>query len=69
MPPCNHPPALMPKYGEPYTDGACRLCWLFVNDPKYRALWDKGGGETGSRSPFPAWKPLPPRKPCNCGKK
>lgn len=24
----------------PYGPGQCRLCWLYHNDPAYRALWD-----------------------------
>ncbi len=26
----------------PYTLDQCRLCWLYHNDPAYRALWDAG---------------------------
>jgi hypothetical protein len=26
----------------PYTLDQCRLCWLYLNDPAYRALWADG---------------------------
>jgi hypothetical protein len=31
---------LPPPPGEPYTAAYCRVCWLYHNDPAYKALWD-----------------------------
>ena len=31
----------------PETAGECRLCWLYENDPRYRAHW--GGGVLPAR--------------------
>jgi hypothetical protein len=41
----------------PYTAGQCRLCWLYHNDPAYRALWGAPGGADGP--PAPAARSLP----------
>lgn len=27
--------------GQPYDDSQCMMCWLFHNNPDYRAAWDK----------------------------
>jgi hypothetical protein len=46
MKPCdgNHAPI----HAGPYTPEQCRLCWLYANDPAYRALW--GEDRTAERS-------------------
>jgi hypothetical protein len=38
MRPCdgNHAPI----HAGPYTLDQCRVCWLYHNDPAYRALWE-----------------------------
>lgn len=60
MPPCNHdPPASM--IDQPYTPGDCRLCWLTLNDPKYKALWGSGNAVSDRAS-----KITRARKKCNC---
>lgn len=38
--PCPHSDKLLPDKGKPYVKGACRVCWLFVNDRKARRAWD-----------------------------
>jgi hypothetical protein len=35
----------------PWTAEQCRLCWLYLNDPTYRALWDGGGPDAGRIRP------------------
>jgi hypothetical protein len=35
----------------PYTPDQCRLCWLYLNDPAYRALWEARGAELGRTRP------------------
>lgn len=49
--PCKdtHPPESRPKEGSLFVEGGCRLCWLAVNNERYKALW------TG--------QPIPPRPP------
>lgn len=55
----------VPPPGQPYTAEFCRLCFLFRNDPAYRAMWE------GSPQPQPVAEEVPPQpdyldKPCEC---
>jgi len=47
MKPCdgNHPG----REAQPgtFTPDQCLLCWLYLNDPAYRALWDAPGPDPG----------------------
>lgn len=38
--PCNHPDNQLPEAGGDYAPPACRHCWLYVNRPEYKTLWD-----------------------------
>ena len=55
----------------PYTAGQCRLCWLYHNDPAYRALWgapgEAGGPPTPARSlPCVFLGPVLDKVGCDC---
>ena len=38
--PCGHPDSELPMVGRPWDTKQCRLCFLYANDPAYKALWD-----------------------------
>lgn len=64
--PCKerHPPESRPARGAAFDPALmCKLCWLFVNDERYHALWTGRPipGRTAA-PPAPAGKAAPPRK-------
>jgi len=61
MKPCKHQdrPELE---GADYVVEECRICWLYHNFPKYKAIWDNTPNTNDTESIHPK-----DSKPCNCG--
>jgi len=58
MLPCNHDNS--DYKDKPFEQGMCRLCWLYHNDPAYKAAWDS--------QPVPKSVSNPNPKPCKCNR-
>lgn len=54
------PRPCLTRHPEPVAAG-CRVCWLYLNDPRYRALWDlpPGGAAVAPKANTPGRTELP----------